>query len=72
MAGLDLTKYSPKTCATSGEAARYRDTAAPCFEFSINGFTTAMISLPLRLALQKRIGLRTRPTFRVEAAKVTA
>src|ERR1035438_4445909 len=33
LAGLDLTKYSPETCATSGEVARYRDTAAPCFEF---------------------------------------
>src|ERR1700723_2811697 len=47
LAGLDLTKYSPETCATSGEVARYRDTAAPCFEFSMNGFTTAMISLPM-------------------------
>src|SRR6185437_2809768 len=25
LAGLDLTKYSPETCATSGEVARYRD-----------------------------------------------
>src|ERR1700682_846420 len=47
LAGLDLTKYSPETCATSGEVARYRDTAAPCFEFSMNGFTTALISLPM-------------------------
>ena len=23
LAGLDLTKYSPETCATSGEVARY-------------------------------------------------
>src|SRR5690348_13416106 len=43
LAGLDLTKYSPETCATPGEVARYRDTAAPCFEFSMNGFTTARI-----------------------------
>src|SRR5580700_5218981 len=27
LAGLDLTKNSPETCATSGEVARYRDTA---------------------------------------------
>src|ERR1700758_501858 len=47
LAGLDLTKYSPETCATSGEVARYRDTAAPCFEFSMNGFTTATISPPM-------------------------
>ncbi len=56
LAGLDLTKYAPETCATSGEVARYRDTAAPCFEVSMNGFTKAMISLPMSgagLALQK-------------------
>src|SRR5579862_3276109 len=56
LAGLDLTKYSPETCATSGEVARYRDTAAPCFEVSMNGFSTARISLPMSgggLALQK-------------------
>src|SRR5579872_1115967 len=47
LAGLDLTKYSPETCATSAEVARYRDTAAPCFAFSRNGFTTATISLPM-------------------------
>src|SRR5580692_2879385 len=52
LAGLDLTKYSPETCATSGEVARYRDTAAPCFEFSMNGFPTAMNSLPTGAALQ--------------------
>src|SRR5205814_4676906 len=47
LAGLDLTKYSPETCATSGAVARYRDTAAPCFEVSMNGFTTARISLTM-------------------------
>src|ERR1700689_109352 len=52
LAGLDLTKYSPETCATSGEVARYRDTAAPCFEFSMNGFSAAPISLPMSVALQ--------------------
>src|SRR5215831_2987630 len=65
LAGLDLTKYSPETCATSGEVARYRETAAPCFEFSMNGFTMAIISLPMSgggLALQ--IFVATTPGWR--------
>src|ERR1039458_9801432 len=62
LAGLELTKYSPETCATSGEVARYRDTAAPCFEFSMNGFITAPISLPMSVALQ--IFVATMPGWR--------
>src|SRR5580704_6081451 len=68
LAGLDLTKYSPETCATSGEAARYRDTAAPCFEFSMNGFTTAMISLPMSgSAWELQIFVATAPEWRQSA-----
>src|ERR1700689_4554848 len=62
LAGLELTKYSPETCATSGEVARYRDTAAPCFEFSMNGFSAAPISLPMSVALQ--IFVATMPGWR--------
>src|ERR1700730_3610734 len=65
LAGLDLTKYSPETCATSGEVAKYRDTVAPCFEFSMNGFTTGRISLTMSgggLALQ--IFVATTPGWR--------
>ena len=65
LAGVDLTKYSPETCAASGEVARYSGTAAPCFEVSMNGFTTAMISLPISgagLALQ--IFVHTTPGWR--------
>ena len=57
-AGFDLTKYSPETCATSGEEARYRDTSAPFFEFSMKGFARAMSSFKTSGGLAPRYSLR--------------